>query len=229
MLIGNDRCCVSFWHPSHILHKPSHFFPSSADTPLSVPQIIDTFQMELQNNCFGLSDEDYEKRKIAKLFRHRSEETRYTLGKETRDVWGWDDSYIFVGNMNRGVDIISREERRLVTTLESPSMTAIPCRFDARPFKPGMLATATSETPLIHAARQGPTSTAKYLIEHGANLASSSELGATALHHVAGIADPSVTDDEEGLTPVQMAAGRDWSVDDIIEHMQAEEVNACED
>ncbi|CAI9271880.1 unnamed protein product [Lactuca saligna] len=43
------------------------------------------------------------------------------------------------------------------------------------------------ETPLIHAARQGHTSTAKYLIEHGANPALSSELGATALHHVAGI------------------------------------------
>ncbi|GKB08154.1 ankyrin repeat family protein [Tanacetum coccineum] len=57
----------------------------------------------------------------------------------------------------------------------------------------------SGETPLIHAARQGPTSTAKYLIEHGANLALSSELGATALHHVAGIADPSVTDDEVSL------------------------------
>ncbi|PWA45761.1 ankyrin repeat family protein [Artemisia annua] len=210
------------------------------------------------------------------------------------------------------------------------------------------------ETPLIHAARQGHTSTAKYLIEHGANPALSSELGATALHHVAGIghielmelllsvgvdvdvdsqsdsgtplvwaaghaqqeavklllkhkadpnietddgvtpllstvaagslpclellieaganvnitaggatplhvaadigntelitrlikakADPNVTDEEEGLTPVQMAAGRgnkaaveillpltsrvktvpDWTVDGIIEHMQAE-------
>ncbi|KVI08508.1 Ankyrin repeat-containing protein [Cynara cardunculus var. scolymus] len=43
------------------------------------------------------------------------------------------------------------------------------------------------ETPLIHAARQGHTSTAKYLIEHGANPALSSELGATALHHAAGI------------------------------------------
>lgn len=63
---------------------------------------------------------------------------------ECRGVWGWDDSYIFVGNMKRGVDVISTEERRLVTTLESPNMTAIPCRFDAHPFKPGMLAGATS-------------------------------------------------------------------------------------
>lgn len=48
---------------------------------------------------------------------------------------------------------------------------------------------ASGETPLIHAARQGHTSTAKYLIEHGANPALSSELGATALHHVAGIGE----------------------------------------
>ncbi|KAL4572278.1 hypothetical protein LXL04_019049 [Taraxacum kok-saghyz] len=45
------------------------------------------------------------------------------------------------------------------------------------------------ETPLIHAARQSHTSTAKYLIEHGANPALASELGATALHHVAGTGD----------------------------------------
>nr|XP_043622135.1 WD repeat-containing protein 76-like [Erigeron canadensis]XP_043622136.1 WD repeat-containing protein 76-like [Erigeron canadensis] len=61
-----------------------------------------------------------------------------------KGVWGWDDSHIYVGNMRRGVDIISAEERRLVTTLDSPHMTAIPCRFDAHPLKPGMLAGATS-------------------------------------------------------------------------------------
>ncbi|MFS7935272.1 putative transcription factor WD40-like family [Helianthus anomalus] len=61
-----------------------------------------------------------------------------------KGVWGWDDSYIFVGNMKRGVDVISIEQRRLVATLESPHMTAIPCRFDPHPFYPGMLAGATS-------------------------------------------------------------------------------------
>ncbi|KAM7473458.1 hypothetical protein LguiB_020701 [Lonicera macranthoides] len=45
------------------------------------------------------------------------------------------------------------------------------------------------ETPLLHAARQGHTDTAKYLIERGANPAIASELGATALHHSAGIGD----------------------------------------
>ncbi|XVF31096.1 hypothetical protein REPUB_Repub16aG0116200 [Reevesia pubescens] len=43
------------------------------------------------------------------------------------------------------------------------------------------------ETPLLHAARQGHTLTAKYLLEHGANPAIPSDLGATALHHAAGI------------------------------------------
>lgn len=46
---------------------------------------------------------------------------------------------------------------------------------------------STGETPLIHAARQGHTSTAKYLLECGANPAIPSDLGATALHHSAGI------------------------------------------
>ncbi|KAF5805090.1 putative transcription factor WD40-like family [Helianthus annuus] len=61
-----------------------------------------------------------------------------------KGVWGWDDSYIFIGNMKRGVDVISTLQQRLVTTLESPHMTAIPCRFDPHPFYPGMLAGATS-------------------------------------------------------------------------------------
>ncbi|XP_022719720.1 ankyrin repeat domain-containing protein 65-like [Durio zibethinus] len=43
------------------------------------------------------------------------------------------------------------------------------------------------ETPLLHAAWQGHTVTAKYLLEHGAIPAIPSDLGATALHHAAGI------------------------------------------
>jgi len=43
------------------------------------------------------------------------------------------------------------------------------------------------ETALIHAARQGHTATAKYLIDHGADPTIASNLGATALHHAAGI------------------------------------------
>ncbi|KAF1892060.1 hypothetical protein Lal_00036414 [Lupinus albus] len=45
------------------------------------------------------------------------------------------------------------------------------------------------ETALIHAARQGHTHTAKYLIDRGANPTIPSNLGATALHHAAGIGD----------------------------------------
>ncbi|KVH88727.1 WD repeat-containing protein 76 [Cynara cardunculus var. scolymus] len=63
-----------------------------------------------------------------------------------RGVWGWDDSYMFVGNMKRGVDVISTatEEMRVVSTLESPHMSAIPCRFDPHPLNPGMLAGTTA-------------------------------------------------------------------------------------
>ena len=58
---------------------------------------------------------------------------------KNRGIWGWDDSYIFAGNKKKGVDVISAYTKTLVTTLESPHMSAIPCRFDAHPFRPGML------------------------------------------------------------------------------------------
>ena len=46
--------------------------------------------------------------------------------------------------MKRGVDIISPAQKRTIFTLESPHMSAIPCRFDAHPYNVGMLAGATS-------------------------------------------------------------------------------------
>ncbi|KAH7569161.1 hypothetical protein JRO89_XS06G0115400 [Xanthoceras sorbifolium] len=61
-----------------------------------------------------------------------------------RAIWGWDDSYMFIGNMNRGVDVISPFQRKTIMTLESPCMSAIPCRFHAHPSEVGMLAGATS-------------------------------------------------------------------------------------
>ncbi|KAG6676624.1 hypothetical protein I3842_15G161200 [Carya illinoinensis] len=61
-----------------------------------------------------------------------------------RAIWGWDDSYVFIGNMKRGVDVISPAQRRTIFTLQSPHMSAIPCRFDAHPYNVGVLAGATS-------------------------------------------------------------------------------------
>ncbi|CAI8610470.1 unnamed protein product [Vicia faba] len=61
-----------------------------------------------------------------------------------RAIWGWDNSHLFVGNMNRGVDIVSTVQKATVKTLESPHMSAIPCRFDAHSYNVGMLAGATS-------------------------------------------------------------------------------------
>ncbi|TKY54737.1 WD repeat-containing protein 76 [Spatholobus suberectus] len=61
-----------------------------------------------------------------------------------RAKWGWDDSYLFVGNMKRGVDIVSAVQRKTVMTLESPHMSAIPCRFDTHSYEVGMLVGATS-------------------------------------------------------------------------------------
>ncbi|PHT74887.1 hypothetical protein T459_22164 [Capsicum annuum] len=42
------------------------------------------------------------------------------------------------------------------------------------------------ETPVLHAARHGHTATVQYLIEQGADPATPSASGATALHHAAG-------------------------------------------
>ncbi|GFP89118.1 WD repeat-containing protein 76 [Phtheirospermum japonicum] len=61
-----------------------------------------------------------------------------------RGIWGWDDSSIYIGNMNRGVDVISVPGKKIVATLESDLLSAIPCRFDAHPYTVGMLAGATS-------------------------------------------------------------------------------------
>lgn len=87
------------------------------------------------------------------------------------------------------------------------------------------------ETPLIHAARQGHTATAKYLTECGANPAISSELGATALHHSAGIGDiellqflisrgVSVDSQSDAGTPLIWAAGHEQpnAVKVLLEH-----------
>ncbi|XP_057763640.1 uncharacterized protein LOC130984956 [Salvia miltiorrhiza] len=45
------------------------------------------------------------------------------------------------------------------------------------------------DTPLTHAARQGHTALAKYLVDHGADPSIPSGLGTTALHHSAGTGD----------------------------------------
>ncbi|KAK9741105.1 hypothetical protein RND81_03G082000 [Saponaria officinalis] len=61
-----------------------------------------------------------------------------------RASWGWDDTHLFIGNMKRKVDVVSVNQRKAVHTLESPLMTAIPCRYDAHPYTVGLLAGATS-------------------------------------------------------------------------------------
>ncbi|KAL6961887.1 hypothetical protein U1Q18_042098 [Sarracenia purpurea var. burkii] len=58
-------------------------------------------------------------------------------------IWGWDDSFLFVGNMKRGVDIISVAKRRKVATLQSPHLSAVSSHFHAHPYNIGMLAGAT--------------------------------------------------------------------------------------
>ncbi|KAF5182538.1 Dna damage-binding protein cmr1 [Thalictrum thalictroides] len=60
-----------------------------------------------------------------------------------RAIWGWDDSYLFIGNLNGGVDVISTVDQSMVT-LESSHISAAPLRFAAHPYKIGTLAAGTS-------------------------------------------------------------------------------------
>ncbi|WOL07666.1 WD repeat-containing protein 76 [Canna indica] len=60
-----------------------------------------------------------------------------------RAIWGWDDSYLFLGNMKRAVDVISTDPKK-GTSLVSEYMTSIPCRFAAHPYQIGSLACATA-------------------------------------------------------------------------------------
>ncbi|CAH9110494.1 unnamed protein product [Cuscuta europaea] len=74
---------------------------------------------------------------------HHDNQTRAHISS-FRGIWGWDDSYIFIGNTQRGVDVISTGEKKIHTTLQSEHISAIQCRFDAHPYNAGMLAGATN-------------------------------------------------------------------------------------
>lgn len=87
------------------------------------------------------------------------------------------------------------------------------------------------DTPLIHCARQGHTDTAKYLLECGANPAIASDLGATALHHSAGLGETEllrillskvvdVDSQSDAGTPLIWAAGhgQEEAVKVLLEH-----------
>ncbi|KAF3327981.1 WD repeat-containing protein 76 [Carex littledalei] len=58
-----------------------------------------------------------------------------------RAICGWNDSYIFIGNVQRAVDVISTEDN-ITTPLQSEYMTNTPCRFATHPYKEGHLACA---------------------------------------------------------------------------------------
>ncbi|KAH6771572.1 ankyrin repeat family protein [Perilla frutescens var. frutescens] len=87
------------------------------------------------------------------------------------------------------------------------------------------------ETPLAHASRQGHTALSKYLVDHGADPSIPSGLGATALHHSAGIGDiellkfllskdVNVESQSDAGTPLIWAAGHGQqdSVKVLLEH-----------
>ncbi|PNX97782.1 WD repeat-containing protein 76-like [Trifolium pratense] len=65
-------------------------------------------------------------------------------GSTYRAIWGWDDSYLFTGSDTKGISVVSTAQKATVMTLESPLITAFPQKFDAHPYKVGMLAGGTA-------------------------------------------------------------------------------------
>ncbi|XP_020891055.1 WD repeat-containing protein 76 [Arabidopsis lyrata subsp. lyrata] len=61
-----------------------------------------------------------------------------------RGVWGWDDSYIYVGNLSKKIDVINPKLKRTVMELHNPLMKAIPCRIHCHPYNVGTLAGSTA-------------------------------------------------------------------------------------
>ncbi|KAK3007437.1 hypothetical protein RJ639_013563 [Escallonia herrerae] len=97
------------------------------------------FDLVFDDKVGLLSGANYD---VVSMMYHNNQTGRWI--SSFRGIWGWDDSYVFIGNMKRGVDVISATQRRNVATLGSAEMSAIPCRFDVHPYKLEMLAAATS-------------------------------------------------------------------------------------
>ena len=69
-----------------------------------------------------------------------------------RVIWGWNDTDLYVGNMSKGIDIISVDVNdsglsvQNSSYLRSEHMTSIPNRFSAHPYKVGYLACSSSSS-----------------------------------------------------------------------------------
>ncbi|MCO5607672.1 hypothetical protein L7F22_061870 [Adiantum nelumboides] len=61
-----------------------------------------------------------------------------------RAIWGWDDSYVYVGNVKKSIDIISTKFEIGCEWLSSPLMTSVPSRLAVHPSRSGMLAGCSS-------------------------------------------------------------------------------------
>lgn len=127
--IGAERP-TSLTTVSHKRAVQSAYFSPSGDS-LATTSVDDKIGL--------ISGENY---KDVSMVYHNNQTGRWI--SSFRGIWGWDDSYIFVGNLKRGVDVISTAGKKVVATLKSEYMTAIPCRFDSHPYEVGMLAGATA-------------------------------------------------------------------------------------
>ncbi|XP_074311279.1 DNA damage-binding protein cmr1-like isoform X2 [Silene latifolia] len=95
-----------------------------------------------------LSGADFEDNRII----HRSH-LGYTPISCSRAIWGWDDTYLYMGCKKRRVEVLSVPQGKTTATLESSLVSSIPFQFDAHPCMVGMLASASFGTVFLWTSR----------------------------------------------------------------------------
>ncbi|KAH9627056.1 hypothetical protein KSS87_023744 [Heliosperma pusillum] len=68
----------------------------------------------------------------------------YTQISCSRAIWGWDDTYLYMGCKKRRVEVLSVPQGKTTATLESSLVSSLSFQFDAHPCKVGMLVGASS-------------------------------------------------------------------------------------
>ncbi|XP_074311277.1 uncharacterized protein LOC141647124 [Silene latifolia] len=75
------------------------------------------------------------------IYRGHSRHSPHTC---SRAIWGWDDTYLYMGCKKRRVEVLSVPQGKTTATLESSLVSSVPSQFDAHPCKVGMLVGASS-------------------------------------------------------------------------------------
>ncbi|KAL5698789.1 hypothetical protein ACHQM5_029780 [Ranunculus cassubicifolius] len=142
MATGSSDGTVCIWDLRNMnSHKPKYLNRVAYETPVrsayfsSSGRFLATTQRNAEVGI--LAGGDYVD--ISAIYRPRK---KAICEPQFRAIWGWDDSYLFIGNVENGVDVISTIDRN-VATLNSSLMSSVAVRLAVHPYKVGTLAGAT--------------------------------------------------------------------------------------